>query len=1705
MGPRHVSLLAQSIVNRLGPPSSGAIAFLRCLPSEQIDALADSDAFIVPGWTVNAVIDVSGSRRISADQAVEQREDKADASLLLVDPLRAGAGLDGIYSAGREIGEAELFGEALRLARKPFFGRMGVLDEAVWRAERLGRRRRLTPWSKFDFYVSAADDPGAALARLGLWPVASDGDPSTSELDMSAELADRLLYVSDTRAIAERVRALQLEDAGDRGPELERALRFVSGMSPEEAARRIEEQPDLWLGALKPGFASEELRRIHLTPWRDSKGGILKWSGLAKAEGEDTTPRLILDRAATAKDRAQLNVRWSSDPEDLAAGSIDYRVSVVAGEDMLAERVVRHRDHKTQQISITVDDFEDLEGNEKFDAVVEVAAVGLEGVAPVQSEPFTLEFGETIKQLTSASGQEVRTLVEGAISVSDRATFEQLVAGQGAADRPVEDRKGFLTWKGEAATKSARVHRPALLRAMEKDWIERGGTIGHWVQAVRADGSPIGDLKFVELEPADRSATTERARDASRKLAGEVGSAGLLGRVITTGWSVADNYVNAWEKALDGGAPSLARHGTIEVRTQSGQLLGLLVTPLHPVRFAWHAHYDQVVAHACYEQGLSPSQIQKTVVPIDSAFFPFALPGTGETRGFVFADVIGFHTIAMTVDGEREPKAATALLAACLGAGAVSAPSIGEASAAAIARELGHYLDCYGGASGERPDLLAIQAWRAGDGMTVARALGRALAARGLNDDDEAESPLCFTLDLFHAPGSSGAGQFLSTVGQRRRAGGQVLDSRDRWLAETATRPGEVLVPRLRWAKQEEPAIEDTAAWGKMRAAHVSLAFDLFETSLETVSTTTISDARPLHAWGLLRTLERRTVPDEELVWMTFAAPELSGEPSPDNRNASDRLRRIDRATARATARALGGSSDHWPVLKTRLSVEDRIRVERLHEHSDWVVTLDRNAALDYFDSPQESPEAYERFVIDTVPERSDLAAIQLVTSTTNLDAVRDLVDEALGDMGLSSSERNSRFLVSQLKALSGRLAIRLADGGTRTGELIALALMYAHCVAAGEQRGPWLNVEQGVLIPVDEIADHAPIVQMAMEEGESARRADFIHVSAPSRGPLEFRFVEVKHRQHLRTARQPDMLAHMILQTSELRKRWMDWFFGDSLAPLDRVVRRAQLAKLMRFYVDRAGRHRLSPRAYARLSGEIDQMVLKEGYLPGTVADPDVGYVFCPEHRTGQVERIYSERSETALWLFGPTMLPDETGNSAERIMLPLVPDAGDPVARDGELYSESPSSLSDSATDIVATSEGLGLSPRDDASDDLPISTGVADPITPPDTQAGVVPVATTTFQNRPDVKSAMRPAIEAFDMPPVSSSSGSTPVGEPVEILLGETLSHVPVDWSVSIRTNPHLMMVGLPGMGKTTALINIATQLEAAGIAPVIFSYHDDIDEKLSNALGPLRTVDFDGLGFNPLRVDAPGPTAYIDVAGTLRDIFASIFPDLGEIQLEELRGAIKQSYDDLGWNERDGARPDPPRFKTFVDILKSRPKPNQNLLARLQELTDYGFFDGGDGAASILMDHRPTLVRVHLSTNDIVQRAFSAFVLYSTYKDMFRRGVQDSLTHAIIFDEAHRAAKLKLIPRFAKECRKYGLALALASQGVRDFDGAMFEAVANYLVLRVTEADARTLARNTGATADQQRTADRLKALEPYQAMFFTASSTKPQILRLTAS
>lgn len=92
----------------------------------------------------------------------------------------------------------------------------------------------------------------------------------------------------------------------------------------------------------------------------------------------------------------------------------------------------------------------------------------------------------------------------------------------------------------------------------------------------------------------------------------------------------------------------------------------------------------------------------------------------------------------------------------------------------------------------------------------------------------------------------------------------------------------------------------------------------------------------------------------------------------------------------------------------------------------------------------------------------------------------------------------------------------------------------------------------------------------------------------------------------------------------------------------------------------------------------------------------------------------------------------------------------------------------------------------------------------------------------------------------------------------IVLGtDTFCDAVVEWQVTSKANPHLMVVGLPSMVKTEALLNICEQL-----------------------------------GFNPMHVEQQLPHAHIDNAKMLRDIFAAMFPDLGDEQLEKIRSAIR---------------------------------------------------------------------------------------------------------------------------------------------------------------------------------------------------------------------
>ena len=95
---------------------------------------------------------------------------------------------------------------------------------------------------------------------------------------------------------------------------------------------------------------------------------------------------------------------------------------------------------------------------------------------------------------------------------------------------------------------------------------------------------------------------------------------------------------------------------------------------------------------------------------------------------------------------------------------------------------------------------------------------------------------------------------------------------------------------------------------------------------------------------------------------------------------------------------------------------------------------------------------------------------------------------------------------------------------------------------------------------------------------------------------------------------------------------------------------------------------------------------------------------------------------------------------------------------------------------------------------------------------------------------------PQYTSLEETATAEERAESTVGEVPSVCFGtDVLTGAEVRWPLTIKGNPHLLVAGLPGMGKTTCLLNLCKQMLAAGIRPIVFSYHQDIDERLA-ALG-----------------------------------------------------------------------------------------------------------------------------------------------------------------------------------------------------------------------------------------------------------------------------
>lgn len=347
---------------------------------------------------------------------------------------------------------------------------------------------------------------------------------------------------------------------------------------------------------------------------------------------------------------------------------------------------------------------------------------------------------------------------------------------------------------------------------------------------------------------------------------------------------------------------------------------------------------------------------------------------------------------------------------------------------------------------------------------------------------------------------------------------------------------------------------------------------------------------------------------------------------------------------------------------------------------------------------------------------------------------------------------------------------------------------------------------------------------------------------------------------------------------------------------------------------------------------------------------------------------------------------------------------------------------------------------------------------------------------------------PTAAAVDEEPLGDIAGSEEIGsEPIKdgeaedgIYVGDDKDYGDplywLPWNTQLSQNPHLMIIGESGSGKTYATQCLVAELAQAGIPSVIFDYGqgfetETLDRHFRQFTKPEEhLIGEKGLAINPVEIfprDIKGPNT---VATRLSDVFDAVYR-LGDIQRKVLIDAIINLFEHRSIRVSDPSSWEAPpptlaELQTELDQLAADKqyasyKNAQTVAARLTTFFMLNSFqaDGTPWAWDKLITDSKS--RVHIlqfrGLEGRTQRVVIEMLLWHLFFFLKSEG-QHPLRLYCVLDEAHHLSFRDGGPvdSLLREARKFGLGLIFASQQPADFSAAAFANSASKLVFQTAD-------------------------------------------------
>ena len=130
---------------------------------------------------------------------------------------------------------------------------------------------------------------------------------------------------------------------------------------------------------------------------------------------------------------------------------------------------------------------------------------------------------------------------------------------------------------------------------------------------------------------------------------------------------------------------------------------------------------------------------------------------------------------------------------------------------------------------------------------------------------------------------------------------------------------------------------------------------------------------------------------------------------------------------------------DERPIITLGLDGESRELLHQIHDVSDWVITIDRNLGIEFYDhgGTTDRPE----YIIDYTPGSGTEFGYHLFVTSRSVSELEAMLRPVLTQHGLNADALQVARIFHHLRSLSGRMAMKLISSYSHQSEALGLAL----------------------------------------------------------------------------------------------------------------------------------------------------------------------------------------------------------------------------------------------------------------------------------------------------------------------------------------------------------------------------------------------------------------------------------------------------------------------------------------------------------------------------------------------------------------------------------------------------------------------------------------------------------------------------------------